>query len=590
MANSPITELDFLQIKNNLKEFLKGQTRFQDYNFEGSNLNVMLDVLAYNTFQNGFFTNMAINEMFLDSAQLRGSVVSHAKTLNYVPSSRTSAHAKINLTLAVNDSPNFVVVPAQTRFLAKCGNKSFNFYNDSAYTIVPVNGVYTIYGMDIFEGRYLNELFSVTASTPRYLISNKNVDINSVKVFIRDSADSAEKEYVLRTSVFGTETTDQVFYIQAYDEELYEVTFGNNSFGMQPSSGNIVRVQYRVSGGEEANGITSFASTGNIQGYPATVSLVLASEGGTEQETLESIKYFAPKALQIQDRAITESDYEIILRRRFPEIQAISVYGGEELHPPRYGRVVVAVDVSDADGISENTKINYAKYLGERSPIGIEPIITTPEFMFMNISTTVYYNTKTTDLSEADIRQSVFNAIINYSNTSLANFRVIFRTSRLSGAIDAADTNILSNDIETLPIIPLSPQLNRATNYAVSFNNQLAIDRALAAGDSLSNYKAALKSSSFTFEGSIGFMIDDGKGSIDIIKTFGDTFTILKKGIGTINYTTGEVVLRSLSVQAFTGSEIRLFGRTKINTITPPKNRILSIRPEDININVVGVN
>ena len=590
MANSPITELDFLQVKNNLKEFLKGQTRFQDYNFEGSNLNVMLDVLAYNTFQNGFFTNMAINEMFLDSAQLRGSVVSHAKTLNYVPSSRISAQAKINLTLAVNDSPNFVVVPAQTRFLAKCGNKSFNFYNDSAYTIVPVNGVYTIYGMDIFEGRYLNELFSVTASTPRYLISNKNVDINSIKVFIRDASDSEEKEYVLRSSVFGTEPTDQVFYVQAYDEELYEVTFGNDSFGIQPSSGNVVRVQYRVSGGEEANGITSFASTGNIQGYPVTVSLSLASDGGAERETLESIKYFAPKALQIQDRAITESDYEIILRRRFPEIQAISVYGGEELNPPRYGRVVVAVDVANADGISENTKINYANYLRERSPIGIEPIVTTPEFMFMNIATTVYYNTKTTDLSEANIRQSVFDAIINYSDTSLANFRVTFRTSRLSGAIDAADTNILSNDIETLPIIPLNPQLNTPTNYAVNFNNQLAIDRVLAIGDSLSNYKFALKSSSFTFQGSISFMIDDGKGSIDIVKAFGDTFTILKKGIGTINYDTGEVIIRSLSVQSFTGSEIRLFGRTKLNTITPAKNRILSIRPEDISINVVGVN
>ena len=337
---TPITELDFAQVKENLKTFLKNQERFKDYNFEGSNMNVMLDVLAYNTFQNNFYTNMALNEMFLDSAQLRDTVVSHAKTLNYVPHSRTSARAVINLALSVTDAPSFVTIPSKTRFIAQCGSKSFNFYNLEAITIIPQNNVYRASGINIYEGAWATDYFRVTGdSRQRYVLSNANVNTDTIRVYVKDNAvDAAFNEFTLRNTVHGINSLDHVFYIQGAEDEKYEIVFGKNTFGSEPVADNMIMVEYLVTSGEEANGINSFAPAGNIQGYPATLALVSVSEGGAEKESIESIKYYAPKSIQVQDRAVTASDYEILLKSRFPEIQAISVYGGEELDPYPFHR------------------------------------------------------------------------------------------------------------------------------------------------------------------------------------------------------------------------------------------------------------
>lgn len=589
-SNSPITELDFLEIKNNLKEFLKGQEKFKDYNFEGSNLSVILDVLAYNTFQNGFFTNMAVNEMFLDSSLLRSSVVSHAKTLNYVPRSKMSAKAKINVTLSVNDAPSFVVIPSRTGFIAKCGNKTYTFYNENAVTVTPIAGGYSYNGLDVYEGRYIQEFFSVTSDPLKCVISNSNVDISSVKVYVRDSVDSTvETEYVLNTSIFGNNPTSTVFYVQSYNDNQYEVIFGLDAFGKQPTSGSVIRVDYRITNASEANGITGFTSSGNIQGYPAAVTLNAESDGGQEEEDTTSIKYFAPRALQIQDRAITESDYEIILKNRFSEIQAISVYGGEELNPPRYGRVVVAVDVKNADGVSENNKSKYATYLRDRSPIGIEPMVVSPEYMHMSVNLTVYFNTKTTSLTEADIKQIVLDTIVKYSEEKLSDFKTTFRASNLSATIDSSNMNIMSNDMDVLPIIPLSPILGAESNYDVTFNNALILDHILVPGESLANHTPALRSSSFTYEGSLGFIQDNGKGVLEVIKSSGTSFFVLNSNVGSIDYDTGRVIIKKLKVSAYSGSEIKLYARTRNKTITPPKNRILSIRDEDVVISVIGV-
>lgn len=599
MANAPITQLDFDQIKSNLKEYLKGQDRFKDYNFEGSNMAVLLDVLAYNSFQNNFFTNMAINEMFIDTAQLRGSVVSHAKALNYVPRSRVSASAKINVTLAVAGAggtlPTFVVIPAKTKFNARCGNKTFSFFTDSAYTITPVNNVYTYYGVTIYEGTYVQETFNVLSSNDKFVISNANVDTSSIRVFIRDSSDDqTETEFVQKNNVFGTTGTDAVFYVQAYDENKYQIIFGLDSFGIQPKSGNIIRVEYRVTNGEEANGITSFTPATSISGYPATSTLSSAAEGGAEKESIESIRYFAPKSLQIQDRAITESDYEILLKAKFPEIQAISVYGGEELNPPRYGRVVVSVDVAGADGVSENNKTKYATYLNQRSPIGIEPIITSPLFMYATVNTRVYYDTRKTSASSGDVAKIVSNAINKFNVENLNDFKATLRVSRLQAAIDDSDVNILSNDIDVSPFIPLNPILNEKNVYDVSFNNALVLDQHIEVGESISNHKPAIKTSSFIYKGSSAFIMDNGSGRLDIVKlnTIAgvSSYSYVVRNVGTVNYETGRVIIRNLNVSSYSGSEIKLIARTRIPTITSPKNRILSIRDADVKIDVVGVN
>lgn len=590
MGNAPITQLDFDQIKVNLKDYLKGQERFKDYNFEGSNMAVLIDLLAYNTFQNNFFTNMAINEMFLDSAQLRGPVVSHAKTLNYIPRSRVSSQAKVNITLTTVNNPSFVTIPEKTQFIAKCGNKSFSFYTNKSYTVFPVNSKYVAYNVDIYEGNYVNEYYTVNTTADRFILSNTNIDISSVKVFVKDSAGSSvENEYVYRTSVFGASSTERCFYIQAYDENRYELIFGADQFGLNPSVGNIIRVEYRVSSGEEPNGITGFTAASNISGCPAAVTLAAASSNGADREGIESIRFFAPKTVQIQDRAITESDYEILLRQRFPEIQAISVYGGEELDPPRYGKVVIAIDVTNASGLSANDKLRYSNYIKDRSSIGIEPIVIAPQFMYASVSTRVYYDTRKSALNDADIKQKVLNAITTFNDNSLNDFKSTLRVSRLSSAIDAADEFILSNDIEVLPIIPLNPVLNTKNLISVSFNNPLILDEILTEGEVINNHKAAIKSSAFTYNGETAFLIDDGYGLLKIVKLNGVTFNTLANNAGTVDYETGKVIITNLNVSGYSGAEIKLYGRTRVPTIESPKNRILSIRSEDIAINVVGV-
>lgn len=589
---SKITELDFDQVKADLKQYLKSQDRFKDYDFEASNMNILLDVLAYNTFQNNYYTNMAISEMFMDSAQLRDSVVSHSKTLGYIPSSRASARARVNVTLSVAAPyPNFITIPAKTKFLARCGNLTYAFYNHESVTITPINNRYTYYGLDIYEGKYVSEAIQVTGlEDQRFIISNKNIDTSSIRVTVKDStSDTGGTEYTVRTNLFGVEPTDNVFYLQAYFGERYEITFGKNLFGNQPINGNVIVIEYRTTVGEEANGITSFSPASQIQGYNGQCTLISKSAGGAEKESVESIKFFAPKSVQVQDRAVTESDYEILLRNNFPEVQAVSVYGGEELDPPRYGRVAVAVDVFDATGVSNNNKVRYYNYLKERCPIGIEPIIISPEFMYLSVTSNVTFNTKKTSLSAAAVKALVTDAILNYGTENLSQFKTTFRYSSFINAIDNAHSDIISNDTDVLAIIPWGPALNTSTGLKVSFKNRFKIDHPLTAGELIATHKPAIKSSTFTYNNSTAFLQDDGEGNLMVLRATTDgSFVYLNRNVGSVNYLTGEVVISNFQISAYSGSELKLYGRLFAKDITPPKNRILTIRESDLNVNVFG--
>lgn len=589
---SKITELDFDQVKADLKSYLKAQDRFKDYDFEGSNMSVLLDVLAYNTYQNNYYTNMAVSEMFMDSAQLRDSVVSHSKTLGYIPSSRASARAVINVTLNVAAPyPNFITIPAKTKFLARCGNITYSFYNHESATITPVNNNFTYYGLEVYEGTYLSEAFAVNGlESQRFVISNKNVDTSSIRVIVKDSAsDPTGTEYTVRTNLFGVNPSDNVFFLQAYFGEKYEIAFGKDLFGKQPVNGNVVVIEYRTTVGEEANGVTSFTPASQIQGVNGTCTLVSKSTGGAEKETTESVKFFAPKSIQVQDRAVTESDYEILLRNNFPEVQAVSVYGGEELNPPQYGRVVVAVDVTDATGVSNNNKRKYYNYLKDRCPIGIEPIIIAPDFMYLSITSNVLFNTRKTSLSAAAIKALVTDAILNYGDSDLSQFKTAFRYSSFVNEIDNAHEDIISNDTDILAVIPWNPSLNVNTGIDTTFKNRLKTDHPLTAGELVANHKPAIKSSTFTYNGNTAFIQDDGEGTLQVLRSTGTGgFVYLNRNVGSVNYLTGQIIVKNFNVSAYSGSEIQLLGRLFAKDIYPPKNRILTIREKDLSINVFG--
>lgn len=589
-----ITKLDFDQIKSDLKTYLKGQDRFKDYDFEGSNMSVLLDVLAYNTYQNNFYTNMAISEMFLDSAQLRDSVISHAKTLNYLPRSKASSVAKINVKLTVPAPfPSSVVIPAKTKFTAKCGPSTYNFYNSDAVIVNNVNNTFVYNNLPVYEGTYVTEAYNVVNNPDqRFVLSNIDVDTSSIRVTVKQtSSDTTGTAYLPKIGILDVKATDPVFYIQPYFDDKYEVTFGKNVFGKSPSVGNVVLIEYRVTKGAESNGITSITASGNISGYTATVTLAATSSGGADAEDIESIKYFAPKSIQTQDRAVTKSDYEILLKNKFPEIQAVAVYGGEEQSPPQYGRVIVAVDVNNAYGLSNADKTRYYSYLKDRAALGIEPIIEAAQFMFINVVSDVYYNINATDQSPAAIKSLVANAISTYSTTNLSDFKKTFRYSNFTTAIDNADLSILSNDTYALAVYAINPTLNVNNGFKLQFKNALVNDHPLTAGELITTHVPAIRSSTFTYNGnSSAFLQDDGRGVLQILAiTSGGGFVYLNADVGTVDYTTGEVIIKSLNVSSYSGSDIRIYAKTLAKDITPPNNRIITIRPEDVVINVYGV-
>ena len=589
--NISITELDFFAAKDALKNYLKGQTQFRDYDFDGSNMNVLLDVMSYNTYMNNFYTNMAYSEMFLDTAQTRQSAISHAKELNYLPRSCISSAARVQIDISPNDAPSFIIIPKGTKFTGRTGNTAYTFSTDRSYTVTQVDGLYCVSNISIYEGKLVTEYYTATSgTTQRFILNNTDVDTSSISVAVRASAaaGAVSTEFTRKDSIFGVISTDPVFYIQPTDSDSYEITFGKDVFGKQPVVNNVIEVSYRISSKTAPNGIRTFTSE-NIAGYPVTITTIAKSDGGTDRESIESIRFFAPKSIQIQDRAVTESDYEIILKNQFPEIQAISVYGGEELTPPRYGRVVVAVDVQNAEGVSENSKNAYYTYLKERCPIGIEPIVISPEFMFLNVDAKVYYNTKTTTASESDIRVAAKAAIVAYSTNNLSDFRKTFRFSKLGYDIDKSNANILSNDTEVLAIIPINPVLNTATSYTLNFKNILITDHLLTNNESLTDHKPAIKSSQFTYNGKTAFIQDNGAGVLQILRTTSTGFVYLNRNIGSVNYVTGQIIITNLSVSAFIGAEIKIYGRTASKDIAAPKDRIITIREQDINITVYGV-
>lgn len=588
MPATPIAEIDFINIKNDLKAFLKGQSLFKDYDFEGSSMSVLLDVLAYNTFNQNFYANMAISEMFLDSAQLRSSIISHAKELNYLPKSYTSATSTLVVSFTPSDDPSFITIPKGTSFTGTTDEGlTLTFTTAETYVITPVEGEY-IGTIDVFEGTIFTEFFEVNADT-KYVLNNTQVDTGSIEVKVFSTAEetSPSEEYVFSSSLFGATSTSKVFYLQGAENNKYEITFGRNMFGREPEVNEIVEVTYRISSGISGNGATNFGIENAVDGYVMEIESFGISEGGSIAESNEDIKFFAPKAIQIQERAVTESDYEILLKNRFPEIQAISVYGGEELTPPQFGKVVIAVDVNNAEGVSINSKTAYANFLADKTPLTIEPLVISPEFIHAQVTSTIYVNRSINTKSLAQIQNQAHNAILTFSDRYLNKFKSNLRYSRLIRAIDDSDPSIVSNDTELLMIIDIIPILGTSRNFVFNFKNPLIVDHPLTPGEDINVHKPAIKSSGFTYDDTENAYIqDNGKGILQVISNNTDGFIVLNSNIGSVEYDTGMVTVSNFTVNDFDGEAIKIYARGLHNDILGIKDRILSIRASDINLTV----
>lgn len=583
MANGAITvaNTNFADIKENIKTYLKDQDILADYNFEGSNMSVLLDILAYNTFMNNFYLNQVASESFLDSAQLRDSIVSHAKALNYVPKSETSAKGVVNIEIFPANTPASIVMPKHTRFSTSVEQNTYTFTTNEGQTIVADSkGRYLANNVDIFEGEVVRELFQVnTANTDqRFVLSNEEIDTDSLSIKITTSStDTSNAEWSSSLSTIGLSGSSNVYFIVPSEGNKYEVQFGDGVIGRKLINGNIVEATYRKCNANAANEASVFNLLDTIQGYSnVVVTTVTNASGGGPRETEKSIKFSAPKSLTIQDRTVTTSDYKTILQQQFNDIEAINVYGGEESDPPEFGKVIISIDLKNATGIPNSKKKEIEDYVKVRSPLGIAPKVIDPAFLYVDVTSKVRYNPNVTTKSDSEIRTLVSSAIDTFAAANINDFNSKLRVSKLSASIDAADPSILNNESSILLQKKFTPSLNTKESFTLEFNNE--VYREIPDSSSLFvDGSSPLVSTTFTFGELTGCTLrDNGQGTLEVVQLDSSQVTVVKSKVGTIDYVTGKVSLPDFEVSAFTGDSITVSVNPVAKTLSSSKNIILS--------------
>lgn len=591
MANSSINliDLDFNALKSSLKSHLSSQAKFQDYNFDGSNMSVLLDILAYNSYLNTFYLNMVASEMFLDTAQLRDSIVSHAKELNYVPRSFRSAQANVNISITPSTTVSSVVIPAKTGFTSRVGSNTFNFVTKEAIAItLSNNNVYHANNVVLYEGSYVTDTFvrNSAIERQRFILNNPTIDTTSIEVTVSENSGANVYSYTQAYSLFGVVSNTNVFFVQPAENEQYEITFGDDITGRAPRNGALIGVAYRICNGELPNGADTFVNNSAIDGH-SNVSVTLNSEAvnGSVSESNNSIKFNAPRSFQTQERAVTENDYETLLTREFPEIQAIAVYGGEKEDPPQYGKVFISVDITNSDGIPDLKKTIYNSYLKDKVPLGITTEIVNPQFIYLKVDTSVNYNYNITTLSENQLATKVQTTIANFNNTYLNGFNANFRYSNFVTAIDNADPSIINNDTIVNPYYLMTLDTGVDTDFSFSFNAEVLITTPSDKVHPISTDRGVF-SSSFIVNGLNSQIEDDGLGNLRVVSVSAESHSEKYK-IGTINYTTGAVLINNLNVDSYTGSGIKLYIRPTSKDYSTSLKNILKINPSDVTVTMV---
>ena len=592
-ANSSLilSNLDFDTLKNTLKQYLRSQDRFNDYDFDGSNMNVLLDILSYNTFHNAFYLNMIGNEMFLDTSVIRDSVVSHAKELNYVPRSFKSAEANVTISVLSTDlSKRSLTMPKGTTFTSRFGQLNYTF--STAENIIisdfTLNGNNTITfsgnNITLYEGYYVTDTFTFKAGDPQqFIITNKNVDTSSISVTVIEDVGASTLTYTRASSLFDLNSASQVFFVQGSESDSYEVVFGDGVTGRRPKDNSVIVVEYRISNGQLPNGCDNFYADSTIGGeININIAVNTKASGGSVSESIDSIKYNAPRHFTTQERAVTAEDYENLLKINYPEINAVTAYGGENLDPPQFGKVFVAVDLNEVDGLPESKQVEYYRFLKPRSPVSIDPVFVDPEYTYINVISSIKYNVNTTRLTADDVNTLAKSAILQYAQDNLNNFNRVFRYSKLIQAIDTSQTSIVSNDTEFRLIKVYTPNIIGAYDtFDVKFNVELDKTPSQSIG------ATTLQSSRFTYiSGQKAYIKDDGQGIISVYAVASD---LKITDIGRINYDTGLVQLSNFAIISYDNAGIKFYAVPRFKDITTLNNVILNIIEEDVVLNIVPV-
>ena len=585
-----VSEVDFTSIKSNLKTYLTSQDAFKDYNFEGSAMNTLLDVLSYNTHYNAVYANMVANEMFLDSAVKRDSVVSLAKHLGYTPNSSTSPTARINVTVnSPVGAPPQLTMPKGTVFRSRVSENNYQFVTTSDVTIVPTEGVYTFTNIDLREGTLLQLFYTKNSTlTQRFIIPEENVDTSTISVKVQNSVtDLTTTTFTKAENILDIKNTSNVYFLNGIENGQYEITFGDNVLGKSLDDGNIIILEYIVSNEDEANGASAFTLATEIGGSTnATITTVINAQNGGPRETVDSIKFNAPKFYSAQNRAVTAEDYKVILPKLYNNVDTMQVWGGEDNDPPVYGKVFMSIKPKTGRSLTTSTKDSIKNdILRSKTMVSITPEIIDPVYICIIPTINAYWNPNATTSTYTDISAKVRNAVMNYSNTEIKNFDSVLRYSKLTNIIDRADVGIVSNITTLRCERHFDAILNVKSKYTINFYNPL-FTQGVGAPTNLS-------STGFTVAGIANtlYLDDDGGGNIRsyYLEEGSSTRVYVNSGQGQIDYGTGKIVIDQLNITETTldNNAVEVFVTLNSNDIVSVRNVLLMINEDDITVNTI---
>lgn len=615
MSEKKFADLDFATIKENLKTFLKGQQKFKDYDFEASGLSILLDVLSYNTAYNGFYLNMLASEMFLDSASQRNSVVSRAKHLGYLPSSPRSLAAVVDVEFDWARPGRRVVPEPTSGFLLKTNYEFYTTVDTTRYTytprypvfVMPVgNKKYVAKNVHLIEGKRLKYRWTYDSTLPikqRFVIPNPNADVTTLSVIVTDSATSTNKTVFSKfEDITTTSDKDPIYFIEESESGKYEIIFGDGIFGKKLVDGNVIDIEYVVPTNNETAGQTKFyinAESWENKIHVDVISKVVCTipaKDYHEKESIEKIKFLAPKLYTIQNRAVTKNDYEILLKKGVasidPKIQYLRVWGGEENDPPEYGKVFCAIKPEYGLALSTADKQRIIEtYIKPRNMISVQVEVVEPDYMWLIVDSTVNYASDKTTNNKDTIKNLVVNKIKEFRDNTLLGFDSDFRHSKFVKFVDEADPSIESNTTSIKLKYQIQPLLSTFYSTTIKLNNPL--DR----GDAANNIKS-ITSSPFYYINRLVFIGDDaspnerkdGHGVLGLYP-YGASKSAPIKTVGHVDYDTGDIILEQLVVDTIPNQKnyIDIYAKPKNNDVIMYKNQILLLEDSDINVSVLDL-
>lgn len=591
MSNNRIkvTELDYNSIRENLKTFMKGQEKFSDYDFDGSALSTIIDVLAYNTHYNALYTNLAFNEMFLDSASKRSSVISIANNFGYTPRSCASSSADVRLTITRETSSiRTLFLPKFSAFQTTIENEQYNFYNIEDYiadkTTAGTKDTFTFDKIKLYEGTPQTQVFLCTQLNQRFKLPAKNIDLSTLTVTVQATGEIADfDKYTQAIGVLELNELSEVYYVKELDDGTYELFFGSNNLGKPIAVGNVVNVSYIITNKTLGNGARIFSYQGPGLGGAATVSTLVPSFGGRDSETIDEIKQNVFQSFYDQNRAVTVGDYRTIIKRLYSNADSVNVWGGEDADPPVYGKVFITVKPKSGSFLTPSEKAFIkTSLLKSKNVVSVLPEIVDPTFLELDVETTVYYNNTKTTRSANDIKLAVIESIEKYSEENIRNFNGIFRMSKFTKAIDDADVSIQSNITKFKLYTEVIPKFGINSQYKVNILNPIFRAK---------NAEEAFLSTGFFIDetDTVYYLDDDGFGNIrlfSIIRNTGNK-AIKNARIGTIDYEKGIVDIKNLNILNLVDANFYFIFKTASFDVVSVRNQVVDIPLTRLKVNVI---